>query len=261
MGKLGIRTALYLLTAICGHASTAVFQTAPGAQIGTAAISDRITFIVTANRVEIQIENLQSLTKVETQAIASVDFLFNGFANVQPTTITMLNSSNSTEANLGNVITVAGNTGNVTAALNTITSRWQIASSGTTQLIIGGTQINVFSGGSPNQLVIGPEPYNNPNNAVIGHNPFLETPSGTHISFVLDYLPSVGITAATTINAATGFRPKLDFGTTFAAAQEIELIVELPEPETIPLSLTGFAMLGAGGILRRRKRQVSPSDL
>lgn len=246
MNKLALRSGLILLTSLTAAASTAVFTTA-GAVIGTAPVNDRITFITTANRVEIQIQNLQTNISVETQAIASIDFLLNGFANVQPTAITMLTNQ---EANLGSVITVTGNSGNATAALSTLTSRWQIANSG--QLLPGGTEIDVFSGGSPNQLIIGPEPYNNPNKAVTGHNPFLETAAEQHISFYLDYAPSAGITAATTINSSTGFRPKLDFGTTFATTQEIDLIVELPEPASFLLFGGGLALLLLAARFRRQ---------
>lgn len=247
---------MFLLGALGAHASTIVFVTAPGATIGTAAVNDRITFITSANQVEIQIQNLQTNISVETQAIVAVDWLLNGFANAQPTSITMLTDANSTETGLGQVITISGSTSYTTALLSSITSRWSVSTSG--EQLTGGSEITAIGGGKPNQLIIGPPNYNNPNAAITGHNPFLETDtSGSHISFVLDYAPSVGITAATTINSTTGFRPRLSFGTTFSTTQELDLIVETPEPETVVLSLAGIALMFAGRRWRGRKSSVA----
>jgi hypothetical protein len=241
---------VFLLGVLGANANTMVFQTAPNATLLGFPISDRVTFITSLNTVEIQVQNLQTSADVDTQAIAAIDWALNGFANATPTSITLLTSANSSETGLGQVVNITGSgTGGYTlSSLTTITNRWKIA---TTSAISGGTEISVFGGGQPNQLIIGPPTYS-PNSSITNHNPFLETDASTHISFLMTYDASVGITSATTINSQTGFRPVLDFGTTLTGTQQVELIVELPEPAPVLSCLSGLLLLLGARRFRRR---------
>jgi hypothetical protein len=248
--RLGRAAFVFLFVALAAQANTMVFQTAPNATLLNFPINDRVTFITGLNTVEIQIQNLQTSADVDTQAVAAIDWLVNGFANAQPTSVTLLTSANSTETGLGQVVNITGSGagGYTLSSLTTITNRWKLAA---TSAISGGSEINVFNGGQPNQLIIGPPTYS-PNSSITNHNPFLETDSNTHISFLMTYDASVGITAASTINSQTGFRPVLDFGTTLTGTQQVELIPELPEPSPVLLSLSGLILLVAARRYRRR---------
>jgi hypothetical protein len=138
--------------------------------------------------------------------------------------------------------------------LTSITTRWALFtsaapnSSSVGAQIAGGTQLTAISGGKPTQLIIGPPNYNNPNAAITGHNPFLETSSSTHISYVITYGANSGVTENTVISQA-----RLSFGTAFVATQELDLIPEVPEPGTLTISLTGMALIGLGGLRRQRR--------
>jgi len=57
-----------------GQAATIVFVTPPGANILGALVDDRITFITSLNRVEIQVQNLELNIRLETQAVAAIDW-------------------------------------------------------------------------------------------------------------------------------------------------------------------------------------------
>jgi hypothetical protein len=136
--------------------------------------------------------------------------------------------------------------------LTSVTNRWALFtsaapnSSSAGAQIAGGTQLTTISGGKPTQLVIGPPNYNNPNSAITGHNPFLETSSSTHISFIITYGANSGITENTVISQA-----RLSFGTAFVDTQELDLIPEVPEPGTVALSLAGLAAIGWGRLRRK----------
>jgi hypothetical protein len=243
--RIWLLVSICLLSAAVGHGATIVFVTAPGANILGSAVDDRITFITSQNQVEIQIQNLELNISREIQAISAIDWLLHNTDNSaisQPTSIALVTSG---ETNLGQVINISGSTTYTTAALTSITNRWAISTSG--QQIIGGQEISTFTGGSPSQLIIGPPNYNNPNNAVTGHNPFLETSDTTHISYVLTYGANSGVTGATLITQA-----RLSFGTMFATTQELDLIPEVPEPGTIALSLAGIVLICLGRLRRER---------
>ena len=63
-----------LVHAVVGQAATIVFVTPPGANILGAEVDDRITFITSLNRVEIQVQNLELNIRLETQAVAAIDW-------------------------------------------------------------------------------------------------------------------------------------------------------------------------------------------
>jgi len=228
-----------------------MFVTAPNSTIGGAAVNVQVTFITSLNQLEVQIQNLEGSISVETQAVSAVDWLLKNLDNsptIQPSTITLVQTN---EAGLGQVVNITSTTATL-SALTTITNRWGISSSG--QQIVGGEQISTFTGGSPSQLIIGPPPYNHPNAAITGHNPFLETDSSTHISYVLGYGTNSGVTANTVISQA-----RLSFGTSFATAQELDLVFEAPEPGTVGLLLGGIALICLG-LTRRRGKPDSPDQ-
>ena len=234
-----------LVTVAAANANTLSFVTADGANILGSAVNDRITFITSANQIEIQVENLQTGISREIQAISGIDFLIAGVLNVQPIGIAM-QTSLVTDPNLGQVISITNSTTYTPSPLASITSRWNISTTG--QQLSGGTQISVFGGGrgSPTQLIIGPPNYGSVNSAVTGHNPYLETDAGKHISFILTYDASAHVSAATNIDVDSGQLPRLSFGTTFAANQELDLIPEVPEPATVAMFLGGIALICLG---------------
>jgi hypothetical protein len=244
-----------LLSTAAGRAATIVFVTAPGANILGNPINDRITFITGLNQLEIQIQNLQLNINFETQAIVAADWLLHNLNNSsisQPASGRGSVALTTSGTNLGTVINITNPpsvTTLVAGGLAGLTNRWSLFTSATQ--IPGGTQLTTLSGGQPNQLIIGPSPYPNPNNAVTGHNPFLETPAGTHISYVITYGANSGVTAATVVT-----RTRLSFGTAFATAQELDLIEETPEPGTAALSLAGFVLLSLGHLRRGRVIQA-----
>jgi hypothetical protein len=247
-----------LISGVAAKANTMSYVTANGANILGSNVNDRITFITSLNQIEIQVQNLQTGISREIQAISAIDFLIGGVLNVQPTSIN-LKTSLVADPNLGQVITITDSTTYTTAALTTITNRWNVSTTG--QQLAGGTQISVFGGGrgSPTQLIIGPPAYGAVNAAVTGHNPFLETDAGTHISFVLTYAPSANITAFTNIDTDSGQLPRLSFGTTFATTQELDLIPEVPEPTTVAIFLGGFALICLGCLRQSRPNQSAGS--
>jgi hypothetical protein len=248
-----------LLSAVAGPSATIVFVTAPGANILGAGVLDRVTFITSLNQVEIQVQNLEPGISFETQAITAIDWLLHNVdlsPTSQPTaglgSVALVTSG---EANLGQVINISGSTTYTTAALTTITNRWALFTSPGTSTtagaeITGGTQLTASSGGKPNQLIIGAPNYSNPNAAITGHNPFLETDTSTHISYKITYGANSGVTDATVITQA-----RLSFGTAFAATQELDLILETPEPGTVLLSLAGIGLLRVGRLRLRRPPQ------
>jgi hypothetical protein len=70
-----------LLKAVAAHANTIVFVTPPGANVLGALVDDRITFITSLNRVEIQVQNLELNIRLETQAITAIDWLLHNIDN------------------------------------------------------------------------------------------------------------------------------------------------------------------------------------
>jgi hypothetical protein len=232
--------------------------TPPGANVLGALVDDRITFITSLNKVEIQVQNLELNIRLETQAIAAIDWLLQNVDNSatsQPTSgLGSVALKTSGDPNLGSVIDISGSTTYTMNPLTSITNRWALFtsaapnSSSVGAQIAGGTQLTAISGGKPTQLIIGPPNYNNPNAAITGHNPFLETSSSTHISYVITYGANSGVTENTVISQA-----RLSFGTAFVATQELDLIPEVPEPGTLTISLTGMALIGLGGLRRQRR--------
>jgi hypothetical protein len=249
---------IFLIHTVAGRAATIVFVTPPGANVLGALVDDRITFITSLNKVEIQVQNLELNIRLETQAIAAIDWLLHNIDNSatsQPTSgLGSVALKTSGDPNLGSVIDISGSTTYTMSPLTSITNRWALFtspapdSSSVGAQIAGGTQLTAISGGKPTQLIIGAPNYNNPNNAVTGHNPFLETSSTTHISYVITYGANSGITENTVISQA-----RLSFGTAFVGTQELDLIPEVPEPGTVTLSLTGMVVIGLGCVRRRRR--------
>ncbi|MEO8373340.1 MAG: PEP-CTERM sorting domain-containing protein [Candidatus Solibacter sp.] len=238
-------------------------------------VSARVVIITTLNRVEIQISDLLSNPITDAQTISAIDWLLHNVDNssiAQPVAglskVTLLKTG---ETNLGNVANfadcAAGSCGNVPTitplASSTIVSDWSVytnyvgASSVTAGAqIVGGTQITAMNGGTPSQLILGPGPYTSANNSITGgrlsqlkHNPFLQTDLNYHISYIIDYGTNSGVTALTQITQA-----RMSFGTTFAANQELDLIVETPEPATTAMMLGGLGLIVIGTRRRRNPK-------
>ena len=249
--------ALFCLLAVSGRANTYNFWTANGATTIDSGgilsdVSLKVTFITSTNQVEVRITNLLVNPTKETQAVASVDFLLAGFSGVQPTAIS-LKKNLTTDPDLGYVVNFAGkkSTAYTTASITTApTDAWGITN---TNILSGGTQISAISGGSPDYLIIGKSTsatdYVGVNNAVTGHTPFLGTNPDDYIAFTLTYAPTAGITANTAISKQN--MPIVDFGTTFAAGQEL-VLTDQPEPETLTLMTCAMGLFLALTMIRTR---------
>jgi len=242
---------------VSGRANTYNFWTANGATTIDSGgilsdVSLKVTFITSTNQVEVRITNLLVNPTKETQAVASVDFLLAGFSGVQPTAIS-LKKNLTTDPDLGYVVNFAGkkSTAYTTASITTApTDAWGITN---TNILSGGTQISAISGGSPDYLIIGKSTsatdYVGVNNAVTGHTPFLGTNPDDYIAFTLTYAPTAGITANTAISKQN--MPIVDFGTTFAAGQEL-VLTDQPEPETLTLMTCAMGLFLALTMIRTR---------
>ena len=251
-------TFLFCLLAVNGRAATISFYlngaTAPGGFL----VYEKVTFITSANTIEVQIQNLTSNMRADTQAISSIDFLVSGISGLPANTTLALDT---TGPNLGSTITFISTPSTYSALtpvfgsnLTAASAGWQLAAS----TLTSGIKLSTFPS-SPNYLIGGPPPYTNLNGSMVSgsHNPFFETDGTTHIGFKLTFDSSAHIDQNTTISTTT--MPRLNFGTTDAGG-ELTTVLE-PEPGTVALMLGGLGLLCGAGIRRRKLTSSQDSAL
>ena len=239
---------------VSAHAATILFVTPPNSTIssGTIPVSAQVTFIMSANQVEIRIANLQQETiGTVAQTISAMDWTFGSSVPVLPVQI----------ARSGTMINLNSGSGNTPVAYSTITNgyasystdRWH--SVRTSSQITGGLEITTLSGGNPDETIIGPPNANNlyqSNGGLRGDNPFLQTVLGSYVSWTLQFDPSDHITATTEVT-----RVRMSWNTAFASSTELDLIPGTPEPGVWVLCLSG--LLGIAAWRRNRHRELLTS--
>ena len=191
-----------------------------------------VTITTAANSITVALTNNESNPTADTQAIAGLSFVLDAFDSNAPSL------PSTPPQGTGNLITISSNT---VAALPDNTDKinhWQVggSASGSTTTI----SMDVFSGGKPNDLVIGSAPgniYSNANPSVTGHNPFIQKTATFIISLS-------GVTGSTNVTSAT-----FSVGTT--SGQLLSTVVAAPEPGTwMLISLA----LPFGAYLKRRRK-------
>lgn len=220
-----------LLTAFAnvGQCSTVTLATPVGATFSGNPVDFEAIITTSLNSIVVVLESLQDNPTADTQEISGISFTLN---TVDSNATTLSSSS-------GQLINIASGgvwTNDTTDSIN----HWQVSgSAGSTSTVIA---LNVFSGGQPNDLIIGNPNSNNlyatANNSITGHQPSIKN-SGTFT------LSMVGITSATTVTTAS-----FNVGTTISNVP-VNAVVATPEPASILLTSLAFLPLYA---FRRRKK-------
>jgi len=243
------------------RANTILYTTAPGATInvpnGASGVAENanVTFITSANSLEIRVSNMQVGSGTVAQTISAVDFLLS-----TPSTDPVVVDFSGVTINL--VDPGGKGTQNVTytqglayTPTNFPGDRWQLytaaASSSTTAgaQIAGGMQLTTLSGGNPNETIIGPPNSSDlyqANKGLLADNPLIQTSGGSYVSWTIHF--SSGVTALTKVT-----RARLSFNTAFDTATELDLTSETPEPVSVLLSVSGLLLLVARRFLPSRK--------
>src|SRR5260370_10176181 len=220
----------------------------------TVAENATVTFITSANTLEIRVMNLQFGSGSVQQTISAVDWLLD-----TPTTgATVVDFSGATinldSASGGGIHTVGYTVGPAYTPANFTNDRWQLYTANAASSAVAGAQINggmqltTLSGGNPDETIIGPPNSSNlylANNGLLGDNPFIQT-STSYVSWTIHF--ATRVTANTTVTAA-----RMSFNTAFEPGSELNLIVNTPEPTPNMLIAGGLALLLAGTAIRRYK--------
>lgn len=137
-GKLLLGVAVGLLGAFCQKSQAATFFTPTGASGSGGPVNAEAIFSISGNVVTITLENLLQNPKSAGQLLSGISFDISG--------ATGLNSFSA----LGNITTISSG-GSYSTPTSSTLSQWQALNSGT------GFNLNVFSGSTPNGLIIGPD--------------------------------------------------------------------------------------------------------
>ena len=213
--------------ASCG--ATTTFVTPSNATFGSLPVAFEATIITDVNSVTVTLDAFTSNPTADTQTISGLQFVLN-FAD--PNTPAFSSET-------GQLITIASN--GIWSNTSGSIDHWEVkgvaGSSSTT------VSLDVFSGGTPHDLIIGDpagdNKYDSANNSVTGnsHQPWVHNSA----TFVVSML---GITANTQITSAT-----FNVGTT--ASQSVSAILAAPEPGSF--LLMSLAVVPFGVYLRKRR--------
>ena len=216
-----LSTCIFTLLALTGaaNATTITYHTAPGATFASLPEDLAVTITTAANTITVSFDNKTVNPKADTQAISGLTFVLDQFNNATPTLPAAPQA-------LGTLINIVSNSTAATIDSVDKISTWQVsglaAGNATT------VNMNVFSGGSPEDLIIGTAPgniYSNANNSIKNHNPFIK-------EFATFTISMAGVTADTRITSAS-----FNVGTT--TPQQLTGVAATPEPGTFMLmSLT-----------------------
>jgi hypothetical protein len=243
------------------RANTIMYATAPGATTtslgSTLPENATVTFITSANTLEIRVMNLQFGSGSVQQTISGIDWLLD-----TPTTGATVTDFSGGTINLvnpggGGTQPVSYTAGAAYNPTNFPSDRWHLYTTNATSTTTAGAQINggmeltTLSGGNPDETIIGPPNSSNlyiANHGLLGDNPFIQT-NTSYVSWTIHF--ATGVTANTNVTAA-----RLTFNTAFDTGTELNLIVETPEPESNRLIAGGLALLLAGTAIQRFRRRA-----
>src|SRR4051812_14828506 len=190
-GKSALKTVLmFVFLTLAAHGATILFVTPPGANVNGSNVNAQVTFISSANQIEIRIANLQQEEGTVSQTISGLDWTFGSSLPVMPTQI----------ARSGDMITLDPTAnGNRQVTYTFVqngyatypTDHWKNVVASTQ--IAGGMEMTAISGFTASETIIGPPNANDlyqSKNALRGYNPFLQTSAGSYVSWTLAFDPS-----------------------------------------------------------------------
>jgi MYXO-CTERM domain-containing protein len=241
--SLAAALALFFLTAGSPAQASYLYVTPNGSTTGGGSVSAQASITVNNGSFTVVLTDLLANPTADSQEISGIKFTVSG----------ALGSGSLATVNSGNISTISSG-GSYTSGVADPLTRW--TATGTTGSSPS-IDLNTYSGGSPNRLIIGPDSkgsfnpaggglYSNANNSITGnHQPSI---LGSATFTVTDS----GITTSSIVTAVT-----FEFGTSQGSNQVAgQLVPSVPEPASIISA--GMGLLGVVGVaLRRRRRQHS----
>jgi len=220
----------------------------------TVAENANVTFITSANTLEIRVMNLQFGQGTVQQTISGIDWLLD-----TPTTgAAVVDFSGATISLNPPAGTVSYTPGPAYTPANFPNDRWKLYTTNATSSTTAGAQINggmeltTLSGKNPDETIIGPPNSSNlyqANNGLINDNPFIQT-NTSYVSWTIHF--ATGVTANTNVIAA-----RMTFNTAFETGTELDLISDVPEPTPNMLIAGGLALLLVAATIRRYRRRTA----
>jgi len=259
---------VFAVVAGCLNASTGTFYSIPsGFSDGDGPVSGTVLFglsnCVTGSSpsctLNIAITDTEANPKGAGQLLSGLSFLLQNAGTTLPDIGTLSDTINndSNGNGTGGAVTV------LSASLTTTTTTskpgtWQFGTVSQEGQGKAGFDLTTLTGGSPENMIIGPGPYTNANSSITGHSPSL---AGT-VDFSISDFP--GLTTSTVLSDVNFF-----FGTgpdasealtcTSGCSGTISTGVITATPEPFSLFLAGGALI-AIGLLRRRSPHRPDSD-
>jgi len=219
--------------------STFTFATPSTATFNSLPVDFTVTITTAADTITVVLDDRTTNPTADTQGISGLSFILNQVVSNTPAfSLTPQGQA------AGTLINIPSKTAAYTIDTTDTVTHWQV--SRTTDATSTTVNMNVFSGGSPNDLIIGygaaDDIYHNANNSIIGHNPYI-----LHEGIFVINLP--GVTTDTTVSTIS--TPQFNVGT--ATPQIITSISAVPEPGTLALLAVSVVPLA----IFRRRRQSS----
>jgi hypothetical protein len=213
-----------------GHADTSVFT--PIGSSGTGGpVSGGAIFSISGDVVTITLENLLQNPKSAAQLLSGISFDISGATGM------------GAFSGVGNTTTISSG-GHYTTPLSTSLTQWQALNTGST------FNLNVFSGGSPSQMIIGPDNkgnlnpslgglYNNANPSILGHQPVV-------LGSAMFTLTIPGVDPTSLISDVV-----FTFGTSSG-----EVNISAPD-NGASIALLGLGLIGIGAFSKRFSRKLT----